>query len=136
MPTPDRAPELSSLTPVLPLETIESALPFWIERLGFEVTTEVPHGDVLGFVILERGALRLMLQSVQSIREDDARVHAALVPGTPILFFQVESISAIQEALEGWDSVLIPYRETWYGAKEVFVLAPGGAVVGFAEFEG
>lgn len=45
---------MKKLTPVLAVDEIEPVLPFWIERLGFEKTVEVPQGDRLGFVIPAR----------------------------------------------------------------------------------
>src|SRR5258706_12929178 len=49
--------------PVLVVERIEDCLPFWCDRLGFARTVEVPHGDSLGFVILQLQGAELMLQS-------------------------------------------------------------------------
>jgi hypothetical protein len=45
---------------------VEDCLPFWVDRLGFEKTVEVPDDDRLGFVIIERGAVEVMLQSQRS----------------------------------------------------------------------
>ena len=47
------------ITPVLIVESVEKALTFWVERMGFEKTVEVPADDGLAFVIVVRGgALR------------------------------------------------------------------------------
>jgi hypothetical protein len=61
---------VQSLSPVLFCEAIEPSLPFWIEGLGFHVTTEVPEGDALGFVILEREGIQVMLQTRASVQAD------------------------------------------------------------------
>ena len=45
--------KINKLTPVRIVEAIEPCLPFWCDALGYEKKTEVPHGDRLGFVILE-----------------------------------------------------------------------------------
>jgi hypothetical protein len=134
MPSSPAPPAVTSLTPVLAVDAIEPLLPFWTGRLGFQVTSEVPLGDALGFVILEKGPARLMLQTRASIQDDVEAVHTILEPGTPMLFIEVESIAEVVEALGGWDPILVPLRETWYGSREVIVQAPGGAVVAFAEF--
>jgi len=42
------------ITSVLLVDEIEKSLPFWVERMGFEKTVEVPEGDRLSFVILVR----------------------------------------------------------------------------------
>ncbi len=51
------------ITPNLIVDRIEDCLPFWVDRLGFETTVQVPQGDRLGFVILKRELIELMLQS-------------------------------------------------------------------------
>ncbi len=128
------SPVLTSLSPILAVEAIEPLLPFWTGRLGFTLAAQVPHKGALGFVILQQGSVRVMLQTRASILEDVEAVHAILDPGTPILFFGVRSIGETREALEGWGPVLVPLRETWYGAREIWIQSPEGAVVGFAEF--
>ena len=39
---------LKGLTPVLVVDAIEPVLGFWVDRLGFKKTTEVPHEGRLG----------------------------------------------------------------------------------------
>jgi len=131
VPSPTFTPK--KLTPVVAVEEIESLLPFWRDRLGFEVVAEVPHEDRLGFVILVRGPAELMLQTHASVQADDARVAEVMRPGNSILFLEVESIDAVEEVLEGVE-LLVPRRKTFYGSTEVWTRAPDGTVVGFAQF--
>ena len=58
------------ITTLLFQESIEDALPFWVDRMGFEKTVEVPEGDRIGFVILVQNGAELMLQSIESVRKD------------------------------------------------------------------
>ncbi len=58
------------ITPVLIVEEIEKSLAFWVDRIGFVKTVEVPEGDRLGFVILVRDGAELMLQTAESVRKD------------------------------------------------------------------
>ena len=46
---------VKTITPVLFAEEIEPCLKFWVERLGFEKTVEVPEGNKLAFAILQKG---------------------------------------------------------------------------------
>jgi hypothetical protein len=48
------------------------------------------------------------------------------------LYIDVDSIDDIIERLDDVD-ILIPKRTTFYGATEIFVRAPGGHIVGFAQ---
>jgi len=58
------------ITPVLIVEQIEPSLEFWVNRMGFEKIVEVPEEDRLGFVILVRNGVELMLQTEASVRKD------------------------------------------------------------------
>ena len=121
------------LTPILNVEAIEPCLPFWTDRLGFVLTTEVPDGDRLGFVILQKDGVELMYQTHASLSQDVPAVAEQGRDG--LLFIEVDDVDAVARALEGIE-VVVPMRTTFYGAREIFVRAPCGTVVGFAEFDG
>jgi uncharacterized glyoxalase superfamily protein PhnB len=122
---------MRKLTPIVFVEAIEPCLPFWIERLGFETTATVPHGDALGFAILQNGGVELMYQSRASLDSDLPALSADVVGSTTTLFIEVDELDPVVEALAGAD-VVVPRRSTFYGMDEIFVRAPCGTVVGFA----
>jgi uncharacterized glyoxalase superfamily protein PhnB len=124
--------KMNRLTPVLMVEAIEPCLPFWIDRLGFSKTAEVPEGDALGFVILARDGVEIMYQTRASVGHDVAPL-ASNPMGGSMLYIDVEDIDAVEQALAGVDSV-VPRRTTFYGAEEVIVREPGGNSVAFAQF--
>jgi uncharacterized glyoxalase superfamily protein PhnB len=124
--------KLQRLTPVLMVEAIEPVLPFWVDRLGFAVTTEVPHHDALGFVILDRDDIEVMYQTRASVADDVAPLASAVMGGT-FLFFQVDDLDDVARRLEGVEPV-VPRRKTFYGADELIVRAPCGNTVTFAQF--
>lgn len=117
------------LTPNLIVESVEECLPFWVDRLGFVRTVEVPEDGRLGFVILKRGELELMLQSRSSVRKDVPAI--ADGPHRAVLYFEVKDLGSIRSALEGWPRVA-PERTTFYGTREIIVKDPAGHVVFFA----
>ena len=122
---------LRSLTPVLLVPQIEPVLPFWVERLGFTVAAEVPHGDAIGFVILQRDGVEVMYQTHASIAAD---VPAAVPQGDARsvgLYLGVDDLEAVIRALDGVEPV-VPRRRTFYGADEIGWREPGGHVVLFA----
>lgn len=124
--------KISRLTPVLMVEAIEPVLDFWIKRLGFTRTTEVPHEGQLGFVILEKDGIEIMYQTRASVAADIAPLAASPMKGT-FLFLQVDDLDAIEKALTGVAPV-VPRRTTFYGADELIVREPAGNVVTFAQF--
>lgn len=120
------------LTPVLMVDAIEPVLSFWVDRLGFSKTTEVPHEEKLGFVILERDGVEVMYQTKASVGADIPPLASSPQRGT-FLFFQVEDLDEIEATLEGVPAV-VPRRKTFYGADELIVREPAGNVVTFAQF--
>lgn len=125
---------MQKLTPVLFVEAIEPVLPFWLDRLGFEKTGEVPHGDRLGFVMLQKGDVEIMYQTRESVAADVPAL-AGTPMGGALLYLHVEDLDAVAGALEGIAPV-VPRRKTFYGADELIVREPGGNVVTFAHFAG
>lgn len=123
---------VKKLTPILYVEAIEPCLGFWTERLGFEIAAEVPEGDALGFVILEKDGVQVMYQTRTSV-ENDVPALADTPMGGALLFIEVDDIDAVEAALEGIDRV-VPRRSTFYGADELSVREPAGNIVGFAQF--
>lgn len=128
---------LKKITPVVVVDAIEPCLGFWVDRLGFTRTVEVPHGDALGFVILNHGSTELMLQSRASVEAD---VPALIVGGTAKdgvgLFIEVDGpLDPWVEKLKGME-IAVERRKTFYGADEIGVKAPDGPLVMFASFAG
>lgn len=117
------------LAPNLIVESIEACLPFWIDRLGFERTVEVPHERSLGFVILVRDGVEVMLQSRASLAADVAPLEPG--PHRSLLYFTVPDLAPIRKALEGYP-LIVPERTTFYGAREIIVKDPAGNGVCFA----
>ena len=122
--------ELQKLTPNLIVQNIAASLKFWVDRLQFEKKLEVPHGDEVGFVILARGGVELMLQSRASLAGDVAPI--AEGPHRAVLYLEFESLAPIREVLQGWPLV-VPERKTFYGAQEIIVRDPDGHVVFLSE---
>lgn len=123
---------LKKLTPVLFVEKIEPCLAFWVERLGFRKMAEVPENGTLGFVLLERDGVSVMLQSRASVAKDVPAL--AREPSRSFLYIEVTSLDKLLAQLEGAD-VVVPVRETFYGAREIGVRDPAGNVITFAQFK-
>lgn len=123
---------MKKLTPVVYVEEIEPVLPFWVDRLGFERTVEVPEGDRLGFVILQKNGVEIMYQSRASV-ESDVPALASAPMGGSFLFIEVDDLDDVARALDGVEPV-VPRRQTFYGADELIVREPAGNVVTFARF--
>lgn len=129
------APVIKRLTPILTVEEIETSLPFWMQGLGFEKTAEVPQGEGLGFVSLEKDGVELMLQTRSSVATDLPELAEEFAKGPSVLFLEINSLEGMEERLLSLGaSVARPRRQTSYGADEIFIWSPGGHVVGLAVF--
>jgi catechol 2,3-dioxygenase-like lactoylglutathione lyase family enzyme len=123
---------MKSIVANLIVASIEDCLGFYVERLGFTKTVEVPHDGKLGFVSLSRGELELMLQSRGSLAGDIAGIDPDGFRAA--LYIEVDQLAPIREALGGWPRV-VPERTTFYGAREIIVRDPAGNLIAFASRE-
>lgn len=124
--------KVKRLTPVLMVDAIEPCLAFWVDKLGFAKTIEVPHENHLGFVALERDDIQVMYQTKASVAADVPAAAQSPQRGT-FLFIEVDDLDAIASALKSVTPV-VPRRKTFYGSDELIVREPGGNMVTFAQF--
>lgn len=119
------------ITAVLMVEKIEPSLEFWMGRIGFEKTVEVPEGGALGFVILQKDGAELMLQTRDSVVKDMPAM-SKHIDGQGIgLFIEVADFDDLRKRVEGAE-VVEAERTTFYGMREIVVREPGGFAVCFA----
>ncbi len=123
--------EFQSLSPIIVVDTIEPCVPFW-SALGFTAIAEVPHGDALGFIMLQRDNATVMYQSFASAEADIPGVVQRPLRSTTALYLRIKGFEEVLGKL-GAAPVVVPERTTFYGAREIFVTAPCGTTVGFAE---
>ena len=120
------------ITAVLVVEEIEKSLAFWVARMGFEKTVEVPEGDRLGFVILAREGAELMMQTISSVQKDEPKFAPDRVMAKGCgLFIEVGDFEDVKRRLEGYP-IVMQERVTFYGMREIGVSEPNGHTVVFA----
>ena len=122
---------VKKVTPLLYVEEIEPCLGFW-EKIGFTRGPEVPHGDKLGFIILQKDNIELMYQTRASVAADVPTLADSPMKGT-FLFIEVTDLDAIEKAMSGVSPV-VPRRKTFYGSDELILKEPAGNTVTFAQF--
>jgi hypothetical protein len=124
--------KVSKAVPVLLVERVEPTRDFFV-RAGFKVTAEVPAGNAVGFVILEKDGVEVMAQTrgnetdspaIQAITRESR--HAAV-------FVEVDDLDAVIAALKG-AKVIAERHKTFYGSEELTYEEPGGSLVSFAKF--
>ena len=120
------------ITPVLFVQEIEKSLPFWVDRIGFTKSAEVPGDDGLAFVILMHEGVELMLQSVASVLKDEPKFAPKGPAGGASLFIEVADFEDILKRLEGYP-IEMAERTTNYGMREIGVRDPDGHIALFAK---
>jgi len=121
---------IQKATPLLRVERVEPSLTFWVDRLGFQKVTEVMEGTSLGFVILTKGHVEIMLQSRESLAKDLPMLAVgAMAPA--VVYVGVTNLEEVSSKLSPSD-ILVAKRTTYYGMEEIWVREPGGHVIGFA----
>jgi uncharacterized glyoxalase superfamily protein PhnB len=124
---------VKKITPVLLVDEVESCVKFWKERLGFEVAIEVPDGNKIAFVSLQKSGVELMYQSYASVEKDSSFSAQSYPKGPSFLYIEVDSLDDVIAATKG-STVVMPERKTFYGAREIGVKDPAGHVLTFAQF--
>lgn len=125
-------PVVRKITAVLFAAEIEPCVKFWIERMGFEKTVEVPEGDKLGFAIVQKDGVELMYQSYASAEKDVHAVAREVRKGPTFLYVEVKDLDAVLAAMQGVP-IVQPLRTTFYGAREFGVKDPAGHSIMFAQ---
>jgi uncharacterized glyoxalase superfamily protein PhnB len=121
------------VTAVLLVDQIEPCLNFWVDRLGFTKAGEVPDGNKLAFVMLQKGTTEVMYQTYASVQKDDAQAAKDARKGPTFLYVEVDDLDGVIAALKGVP-VVMPVRATFYGAREIGVKDPAGHFVTFAQY--
>src|SRR5580704_6491664 len=91
---------LKRLTPNLYTDDVASCVKFWVERMNFEKTAEVPDGETLAFASLQKGTIELMYGSYTSLEKEPA-LTGAYQKGTGFLFLEVDDLDAVLAAMKG-----------------------------------
>jgi uncharacterized glyoxalase superfamily protein PhnB len=121
------------ITPVLLVKEIEPVLPFWIDRLGFTKTIEVPDGSKIAFVTLQKGTVEVMYQTYASVEKDaPPQMAADARKGPTYLYIEVDNFDAVLAAMKDV-KIVLPVRTAFYGMKEFGVQDPAGHFITFAQ---
>jgi uncharacterized glyoxalase superfamily protein PhnB len=132
------SPEITSMnvkriTPVLLVKDIEPLIPFWVGRLGFTKTIEVPDGNKLAFVTFQKGAAEVMYQTFASVEKDAPKeVSVTAGKGPTYLYMEVDNLDAVLASMKDVKTVM-PLRTAFYGMREFSVQDPGGHFITFAQ---
>ena len=125
--------KINRATPVLFVDAVEPTRDFFT-RLGFTVLFDVPEGDRLGFVGLEKDGVQVMVETRGNANEGDAIREITRTSKGAVVFIEVDNLDAVITAL-ATEKAIVERHTTFYGADEISFMEPGGNVVTFARFD-
>jgi uncharacterized glyoxalase superfamily protein PhnB len=120
------------LTPNLYTDDVESCVKFWVERMHFEKTVEVPDEGRIAFAALQSGGIEVMYGTWASL-EKEPGMTGSYQRGTGFLFVEVDDLDAVVDAMKD-APIVLPLHKTFYGATEFTVKDPAGHLITFAHF--
>ena len=121
------------ITAVLLVNEIDPQLHFWVDRLGFAKTIEVPDGNKLAFVAFQKGSAEVMYQTFASVEHDAPPAMAAAArKGPTYLYIEVDDLDSVLAAMKDVAKIM-PERTAFYGMREFAVADPAGHFVTFAQ---
>ncbi len=133
---------LKSLTPNLIVEDVAETVDYYRDVLGFQFILGVAEGtedtvfeatgQALGFAMLQRDDVELMLQSRLSV-EVDLGPTAAATGDAVALYIGVDDIDSLYAEVNDKVEMFIDLRDTFYGAREFHIRDCNGFIVGFAQ---
>ena len=137
---------IKDLTPNLAVEDVAASVRFYTEVLGFELRMAVSEDRQMAQGGLQEGVryvwanvmaadVGLMLQEKASFA-GDVGLKADRPGATMSLYFEVDDADAFFDELEGRVRVHKPPADTWYGAREFYLLDPDGYLLGFSSIRG
>jgi len=130
----DKNVAVKRMTPNLFTDDVAGCVKFWVERLHFEKTNEVPEPGGLAFATLRKGNFELMYNSYKSLQNESGEIPKYFQHGTGLLFLEVDDFEATLAAMQDVPKIA-PVHKTFYGSTEFTVKDPAGHLVTFAHFE-
>jgi hypothetical protein len=118
--------------PVLFVDSVEATRDFFI-RAGFTVAVAIPDGKSLGFAILERDGVQVMVESRDNANEPAPIRAKSRASCAAHVFMEVDDIDAVIAAL-GRAEIIVDRHKTFYNSDELTFQEPGGHLVTFAQF--
>ena len=123
---------MNSATPVFLVDRVEASRDFFT-RAGFEVTVEIPAGGAIGFALLVKDGVQMMLQTRGNEHEPPSMQVLTRLSRHAAVFIEVDNLDAVVESMKG-EKIVVERHKTFYDSDELTFQEPGGNFVTFAQF--
>jgi catechol 2,3-dioxygenase-like lactoylglutathione lyase family enzyme len=125
--------KISRATPVLFVDDVEASRDFF-KRLGFEVLVEIPEDERVGFSLLQKDDVQLMVETRGNANEPPALRALSRESRLAVVFVEVDDLDAVIGALSD-AKIAVERHTTFYHADEITYEEPGGNLVTFAKMD-
>jgi hypothetical protein len=125
--------KVSTATPVLFVDHVEPTRDFFLQ-LGFGVAFDVPEGGRIGFAMVSKDGVNVMIETRGNTNEAAALREASVDSKRSVVFVEVDDLDAVIAALAG-RRVFVERHTTFYKADEITYEEPGGHLVTFAKMD-
>lgn len=134
---------MNKLTPNLGVTDIAASVAFYRDILGFSLRMAVPEtkdgiDETLDeakqyvYAMMGYNGIELMLQRIDSLREDVGSCVQERPGFCGTLYFDVEDADALYESIRQKATVIKAPETAWYGMREFYITDPDGYTLGFA----
>jgi uncharacterized glyoxalase superfamily protein PhnB len=125
------------------VSNVNEILDFYEKILGFSLVMAVPEGSQqvitvrdtttpLGFAIIRRDDVELMIQSRKSLAKELPSLAGSPVGTSFSLYIQVDDIESLYRGIKDSAAIIEDLHTTFYGAREFCIRDSGGHVLTFA----
>ena len=125
--------KISRATSVLYADRVEPTRD-WFMKLGFTVFVDIPEDDHLGFALLEKDGVQVMVETRRNKTEPPALQARMLTSRDTIIFVEVDDLDDVIAKLKG-SKIVVERHKTFYGSDEMTFEEPGSHLVTFAKFD-
>ena len=122
------------MTTNLMVESVDKAIAFYVEVLGFSVVVSLPgKNDELQFAILSKDELILMVQEKSNLIEEYPVLATPEVRPSVSLYIAVDNFDALYGEIKSKYPINTELHTSFYGAREFAVTDVDGYVLTFTE---
>lgn len=126
-----------NMTTNLMVESVDRAIGFYVDTLGFSVIASVPgKKDALQFAILSKDKLMLMVQEKGNFIEEYPVLDTLKVQPSVSLYITVDDLDELYGELKSKHSINTELHTSFYGAREFAITDADGYVLTFTEHKG
>jgi len=124
----------TNMTTNLMVESVDKAIAFYKEVLGFSVEVSVPGKEnALQFAILSKDKLMLMMQEKNNFIEEYPILATQKVCPSISLYITVDNFDEVYEEIKSKTPINTEIHTTFYGTREFAVVDADGYVIVLTE---